>query len=250
MRLFTGAPLALMLFGAALLLCMVPAWQRARHDTRTIRGVGVWAKPLKFMAALALFAVTTAVSMLAAGAAPDASLWRIAALVVATSTFEVTYITWQASRGEASHYNTSDALHTGLMAMMALGAIGLAASQAWLAWVIVRHQPGWLSSVAVLGVVTGLTMACVLATISGFLLAGHRAPAGRGAPVVGWHRLGDLRPAHFLGVHAQQCIPLFGLFAHALMGKAAHAGFAAMACTYLLAWAALTRQELRSPVLV
>lgn len=236
MSMLSGPPLALNLFGALLLLAMAPAALRARRDTRTLGGLGIWAKPLKFMASLALFAVTTAACMLAAGATSDAraSLWRIAALVMATSLLEVVYIAVQASRGQASHYNTSDALHTVLTVLMAVGAIGLTASQAWLAWVIVQSNPDWRASIPVLGVVTGLLVTWILATVSGFMLGGQRAPNGPGLAVVGWHRHGDLRPAHFLGVHAQQCIPLCGLFAPSFPG------FATLVCLYVLAWAALT----------
>lgn len=245
MPLPAGPPLALTLFGAILLLCMAPAWWQARRDPRTIRGVGVWTKPLKFLAALALFAFTTAVLMLAARDAAPATLWRIAALLMATSAFEAIYIAVQASRAEPSHYNTSDALHTALTVAMALGAIGLTASQAWLGWVIVRVNPAWFSSVVVLGTVTGLFMTCVLATLSGFLLGGRRAPPGPGLPLVGWQRRGDLRPAHFMGVHAQQIVPLLGLCCARLPVHVAHAAFAAMACAYVLGWAALTQRDLQ-----
>lgn len=236
MSMLSGPPLALNLYGAVLLLAMAPAWLRSGHDRRTIGGVGVWAKPLKFMAALALFAVTTAALMQAAGAGAVGALWRIAALVIATATFEVTYITLQASRAQPSHYNTRDTLHTLLTVLMALGAIGLTASQAWLAWAIVQSNPDWRVSVPVLGVVTGLLVAWILGTVSGFMLATHRAPSGPGLPVVGWHRHGDLRPAHFLGVHAQQCIPLCGLLVPSVTS------FAALVLLYVLAWAALTRR--------
>lgn len=233
----------LLVFASLLALCMIPAALAARRDPRTLRGVSVWAKPLKFMAALVLFALTTAVLMRAAG--PGAPLDGIAALVIGTSTFEAAYITYQASRGQPSHYNTSDALHTALTVVMAAGAIGLTASQAWLAWAIIATNPAWSTSVPVLGAITGLFATFALATISGFMLGGRRAPAGRGVPVVGWRRYGDLRPAHFMGVHAQQFIPAFGLLADRLLGSAAHAGFTAMTVTYVLAWAALTRVQVR-----
>ena len=235
----SGAPCALLIFAGALALCMLPTALAARRDVRTIRGVSVWVKPQRFMASLALFAATTAVLMLAAGA--DANLNGIAALVIATSTIEAAYITVQAGRGQPSHYNTSDTLLTVFTIVMALGAIGLTASQAWLAVVIVRTHPAWLASVTVLGVVTGLIMTFVMATVSGFMLGGHRAPAGRGLPVVGWQRRGDLRPAHFLGVHVQQIVPALGLMADRLPASAAHAAFAALACIYLVAWLALIR---------
>jgi len=223
------------LFGFAgfMVLCMIPAARAAHRDPRTLHGVSVWAKPLKFMAALALFAVTTALLMRAAG--PGAPLNGIVALVIATSTFEAAYITYQASRGQPSHYNTSDALHTALTVVMALGAVALSASQAWLAWVIMDTHRAWASSVTLLGCVTGLFATCMLATVSGFLLGGRRAPAGTGMPLVGWQRYGDLRPAHFMGVHAQQFIPAFGLIADRLAGAAAHALFTAMTAAYVLA---------------
>jgi hypothetical protein len=235
--------MSLFVFAAILALCMIPATLAARRDPRKIRGVNVWAKPLKFLAALALFSATTAVLMRAAG--PGAPLAAIEALIVATSTFEAAYITCQASRGEPSHYNTSDALHTALTVLMACGAIALTASQAWLAWTIMDTNPAWRASVTVLGTVTGLLMTFVLATVSGVLLGGKRAPAGAGLPLVGWRRVGDARPAHFMGVHAQQIIPAFGFIADRLLGSAAHMGFTAMTATYVLAWAALTRMQLK-----
>jgi hypothetical protein len=238
------APLALLLFAGVLALCMLPTALAARRDVRTIRGVSVWTKPGRFMASLALFAATTAVLMLAAGA--DANLNGIAALVIATSAIEVAYITVQAGRGQPSHYNTSDTLHIVFTIVMALGAIALTASQAWLALIIVRTSPAWLASVTALGVVTGLIMTFVLATVSGFMLGGRRAPAGRGLPVVGWQHRGDLRPAHFLGVHVQQIVPALGLMADRLPASAAHAAFAALACMYVLAWAMLTRSAAHS----
>lgn len=245
MSMLTGAPLALNVYGALLLSSMAAVGLRARHDPRTLRGVSVWAKPLKFLAALALFAVTTAAMMQVAGAAPPAALWSVAALIMTTSTFEAGYITVQASRGEPSHYNTSDTLHTVLTVLMALGAVGLVASQAWLAWIIVQSNPAWLSSLPVLGVVTGALATFVLATLSGFLLGGRRAPPGSGLPLTGWQRRGDLRPAHFLGVHAQQILPACGLFAACLPAGAAHAAFATLVCAYIAAWAVLTYQELQ-----
>ena len=61
-----------------------------------------------------------------------------------------------------------------------------------------------------------------------------------GWPVVGWHTWQDLRPAHFLAVHAQQFIPLAGLLAERLMGQAAIPGVIAFTLIYLAAWVALS----------
>lgn len=245
--LLSGPRLALLVFAALMLLCMPPAWLCASRDSRRLRGVGVWVKPLKFMAAVALFSFTTAVLMLAvpdpvAAAAP---LRHLTVLLIATAAFEVSYITVQASRAEESHYNIRDPFHLAMNVLMAVGAVGMTASQAWLALVIVGQDPHWMASVTTLAVVTGLMLTWLLATVSGFMLGGKRAPAGIGMPVVGWHRRADLRPAHFLGVHVQQFVPLFGLLAAGLP-QGGMALFATLTLAYLLAWLLAIRAELKA----
>jgi len=101
----------------ALALTYLWSW----FDLRTLRDVGIWAKPMKFMAAFK----------------------GVAGLIIVTSFFEVAYISLQAARGEPSHYNTNDAFHIFMFALMGVMAVGLTASQAWLAWLIwsdLRHQ--------------------------------------------------------------------------------------------------------------
>jgi hypothetical protein len=60
--------------------------------------------------------------------------------------------------------------------------------------------------------VIGLGLTTLLGTISGMALGGTQPPAGSGMLVFGWHlNLQDYRPAHFLGIHSHQLIPLAGL---------------------------------------
>jgi len=211
-------------------------------DTRTLRDVGVWIKPMKFMAATALFAWTTVwVSYLANSSITNTSAYNwICVLIVSTSFFEVAYITYQGSQGAASHYNTSDPLHALLFGVMAVAAVGLTASQAWLAWEIWKQNQGNEMSVSTLGVVIGLTLTFLLSTVSGFLLGGNQPPAGQGLPIVGWHLYKDIRPSHFLGVHAQQLIPLLGLCAERFFGGYSTHGLVIGSALYALAWALLT----------
>lgn len=232
----------LIIYGLIMVLAMVPTYIWSKLDSRTIREVGVWVKPMKFMAAMALFAITTAWLMLISEVSSEAnsSLKWIAILIVSTSSFEVGYITLQAIIGEASHYNTSDLLHTVMCALMGLFAVCLTASQAILAWVIWTHNSNSTASVTLIGITVGLILTFVLATVSGFLLGGNQPPQGMGLPIVGWHFYKDIRPSHFLGVHAQQFIPAFGLLADRFLGQSAFVGFSAMTIGYLLAWASLT----------
>ena len=106
------------------------------HDARTLREVGIWIKPMKFMAATALFAWTTVwVTEITNSTLTHGQAYKsICSLLVITSRFEVVYITYQASQGAASHYNNSDSWHSFMFALMAIAAVGLTASQGWLSW--------------------------------------------------------------------------------------------------------------------
>jgi hypothetical protein len=85
-----------------------------------------------------------------------------------------------------------------------------------------------------------LALTFVLSTVSGFMLGGRQPPAGVGWPVVGWHTWQDLRPAHFLAVHAQQFIPLAGILAERVAGQAAMPVVLAFTSAYIAAWFTLS----------
>ena len=127
-----------------------------------------------------------------------------------------------------------------LARLMALAAVGLVASQAWLAWVIWKALGSTVPTPTTWAVLCGLVLTFALSTVSGFMLGGKQPPAGVGWPVVGWHTWQDLRPAHFLAVHAQQFIPLAGLLAERVAGQAAVPGVIAFTFSYLAAWVALS----------
>ena len=225
-------------YGLIMLLALVFCYVWSLSDHRLIREVGVWVKPMKFMLSTALFALTTVWVLKVAHSDLDQMPvypW-IVALLVLTSLFEVVYISYQASQGSASHYNVSDPFHAFMFGVMAVAAVGLTFSQAWLAWEIWQEQKGADLRVETLGVIIGLTMTFVLSTISGFMLGGNQPPSGQGIPIVGWHLYKDIRPAHFLGVHAQQLIPLWGLIAAKFMGTFSTAGLLIGAFLYVMLW--------------
>ena len=225
-------------YGVLMLMALILTYLWSLNDHRLIRDVGVWVKPMKFMSATAFFALTTVWVLKVANSRVDQTdtfAW-IVALLISTSLFEVIYISYQASQASASHYNVSDPFHAIMFGVMALAAVGLTASQAWLAWEIWTEQRGANMPVETLGVVIGLTMTFVLSTISGFMLGGNQPPAGQGLPMVGWHMVKDIRPAHFLGVHAQQLIPLLGLIVAKFMGAFAQTGLIAGSIAYVVLW--------------
>ena len=232
----------LVVYGALMWLACGLTCLVSLNDARTLREVGIWVKPMKFMAATALFVWTTVwVAELANSDITHGQAYLgICALIVTTSLFEVVYITYQASQGAASHYNTSDPWHAFMFGLMGMAAVGLTASQAWLAWEIWAARGSNTLSVTAWGVIIGLVLTFVLSTISGFMLGGNQPPAGSGLPWVGWHLQKDIRPSHFLGVHAQQLLPLWGLIAECLFGSSAAQALGAGSCLYVVAWGLLT----------
>lgn len=69
------------------------------------------------------------------------------------------------------------------------------------------------------------------------MLGGLQPPAGAGLPVLGWHFSGgDLRPAHFLGVQAQQLIPLAGALLAGAGLRQARLGLWLFVGAYIALW--------------
>ena len=213
--------------GFAILALVVPTALAWLVDGRTLNGISVWLKPLKFQVSVGLYLLTLAWFF---GALPDGvKRGRVVRMLVAAalgaSAFEIGYITLQAARGLASHYNVGDPFHGAMYTLMGVGAVTLTAVSPALAVLLVRHRPRTWSAPVWLSVVLGLSLTFVLGAGAGAVLSageGHwiggiRSDAG-GLPIFGWSRTGgDLRVAHFLGMHALHVLPVIGLTAARLL---------------------------------
>jgi hypothetical protein len=235
----------LAVFALLLALAMLPTLVALGLDDRLFRGVSFWAKPLKFMASISLFALCTAwfMGLLADEQRNSKAVRLVVWTIIVAGTVEVAYITLQAALGQASHYNVTSRLHTVAYQLMGAGAVSLMLTQLVLAWQIAHHgrsdlHPAWRHAV-----VLGLVMTFVLGVGAAAPLSSAQPPAGAGLPVLGWHLAGgDLRPAHFIGSHAQQLVPLAGAWLVALWPARAMALLWTFATAYSGLWlAALLR---------
>lgn len=211
-------------YGALLLALLVPMAVAWGLDDRVLRGANVWIKPMKFSLSIAVLALTTAWF---AGHLPDAqrrgrAMRWIVWLLIGAGSFELAYITLQAGLGRGSHYNVGDAFHATMYALMGIGAIVLTATQPMLAWQLYRHPDPGRPPAYRQAVILGLVLTFVLGAGVGSVLSGQPPPDGlAGVPLFGWSLAGgDLRPAHFVGIHAEQFLPLAGLAAVSLVGNA------------------------------
>lgn len=206
-------------FMAALGAVSLAAWA---IDPRTLNGVSVWAKPLKFEISSAIHFATLA--LVAERLSPA---WRGSRLLRATAwiavfalVFELVWIIHQAARGEPSHYNGSSAFHAAMYTAMGVFAVALILAAAVVGGVAfvdreARFGPATRDGVA-LGLIIGFALTLVVAGYMGgngsHHVGGSESDAG-GLPIFGWSQTGgDLRPAHFFALHMMQALPLLGVF--------------------------------------
>jgi hypothetical protein len=186
-------------------------------DSRLINGVSVWEKPAKFFLSLSLQLATLAWG-LALLPVPErqAPAIRITSLViVVVAVGELIYIAFRASRGEASHYNQTTFITAALYMLMGVGAMTLAGLTSFLGWRILRRAP---PSPLAFASGLGFMLAGLLAAVSGWYLGaqtGHWVGGDQtdttGLPFFHWSTTGgDLRVAHFFGLHIMQALPVLG----------------------------------------
>lgn len=206
----------------AMLALAVPTVFAWLVDPRQFQGVDTWIKPLKFELSVALYLLTLALFLPLAGERFRAS-WLGRYLVwpvIVPITLEVLYIAWRASRAEASHYNTDNVLGAWLYTLMGIGAVMFTVAPGFLAYGLARRDATPMPEPLRWSLVAGLALTCLFGLTSGAFLgssaSGHYVGAQPAPhptlPFLGWSRsIGDLRVAHFLGLHALQIIPAFAL---------------------------------------
>jgi hypothetical protein len=245
--LFAGLPERLLAgTGFVLVALMPPTAVAMLVDSRELLGIDIWTKPLKFQAALAIYAFTLAVY---ARWLPSGTLERrwyrvYAALIVFSIGFEIAAIGGASAYGVASHFNETTPLNTWIYGLMGVFALILTSMSLTYGVLIARSDLAPRDPALRLGLVLGLILTFVLTMVfagtlsqnGSHFVGGSGSDAG-GLWLMGWARDGgDLRVAHFFGTHALHAIPLAGFLAGRWLAPGA-----AVAATWAaaLAWTAL-----------
>ncbi len=185
-------------------------------DNRILLGINVWIKPMKFAVSIAIYAWTVAwfVGYLPESGIKNAIVWTI----IVTMAIETICITGQAGRGVLSHFNVATpwdgAIFTTMGIAIAINTFAVMVA----AWLFFQELPVALEPAYLWAIRLGLII-FVIASWEGFLMAARLqhsvgAPDGSvGLPFLNWSRsVGDLRVAHFIGLHAIQVLPLTAFF--------------------------------------
>jgi len=217
---------------------LIPSFAAYLIDERLLNGISVWSKPMKFQSSLIVLIGT--LLLLVPTLRVEALTSRLArgtALTVAVSaTLEIAYLTLQAARGRASHFNESTQLEATLYKVMGIGAVALVVCSFIFGWMIWRQSRTEVGIGLRTGAAWGLMMSAVLTLITASVLSsgaidgpGHwvggiKTDAG-GLFLVGWSRTGgDLRVPHFFATHIMQALPLLGLTLDRLRPEIARTG--------------------------
>lgn len=183
-------------------------------DSTTILGINRWIKPMKFSSSIALYAATMAWFI---GYLPKDKLsvklaaWGIAICMIA----EIVCIVLQPARGTTSHFNTSTPFNAGVFSLMGAMIFFNGLLDAVLLLLFFKEKVT-ISQSYLWGIRLGLVV-FILASLEGVMMImrlSHSvgvADGGAGLPFVNWSTQGgDLRIAHFFGLHALQVIPIAG----------------------------------------
>ena len=186
-------------------------------DPQRITGAPAWLKPAKFAISISLYCATVAWLLSLIGGHRRA-VQVIAFLTTLGFLGEFALIDLQVLRGTTSHFNTATPFDSAVYSAMG-GLIVLVFVAAIIAAVLLGRQRSLTGPVraAVVGglvvAIIGMAEAVLMFVNTDFGDGGaHTVGApdgGPGIPVTGWStQHGDLRVAHFVGIHALQVLPI------------------------------------------
>lgn len=197
---------------AAVLYCMM----QYNADSHFVAGVNRWLKPMKFFLSAAIFSASMGWYLQHLDR-PRFSR-RFSLLLVIAFSFELLVITWQAYHGRLSHFNETTPFYRSLSNALGIVMVLLTGSTAYVAFLFFRKKDFSLPASYIWGIRLGLLLFILFSLEGGLMFArlSHTVggPDGSpGLPFLNWSRYhGDLRVAHFFGIHALQILPLLGWY--------------------------------------
>lgn len=181
-----------------------------------VLGIGAFIKPIKFFLSASIFVWTMGWLM---GYLRQQRSVRIYSWVITLIlAFELAVIVVQAGLGQLSHFNVTSATGAVVFALM---GVAITIATLWTLYIgilFLLQRPGELSLTYLWGIRLGILIFVVFAFEGGLMAArlAHTVGApdgGPGLPGINWStQHGDLRVAHFFGMHALQLIPLFSYY--------------------------------------
>jgi hypothetical protein len=220
---------ALTILGGAMLIMFLATIVGIFVDHRVITGAAAWLKPAKFAISVSVYSFTFVWLLSFVENRPR--LVRVVGNVTVVSLIvEMIAIITQAARGTTSHFNQTTPLNTALwFTMGAFIVLAWTMNLVLATLLIVQRMPdrafAWSLRLGLVISAIGMAVAFfmvrsrpeqvkAIADHGLHIVGAHSvgvADGGPGLPILGWSTVGgDLRPAHFVGLHALQILPFLG----------------------------------------
>jgi hypothetical protein len=211
---FRNGPL--FMFGCGNLLAALLFLLLARFSKIRVRSANAWLKPFKFALSIALFSWTMGWYAWELDMPGTVRLYNW--IVIVLLGFETVYIALQAGRGQLSHYNVSSRVYGFLTVLMAVAATVVTLWTAYIGILFCTADLGHLPAYYVLSICMAIGLFVIFAFQGAAMgaKATHTVGGPEGGPVLpllNWSmKHGDLRIAHFTGMHALQVLPLLSWY--------------------------------------
>jgi hypothetical protein len=203
-------------FGGLCLLCAIVCFIFTKTTQTQVWGISAWYKPMKFF--LSSFFLIWSMGWYMQYLPDNQSVIAYSWGMIVFLTFENIYIAWRASQGELSHFNVKTPFNAAMYTLMAVASAGISFWTAYIGILFFSNKITNISEVYLWGIRLGIIL-FVLFSLQGFAMGGRMthtiggADGSEGLPVVNWSKkYGDLRIAHFLGMHALQVIPVLSFY--------------------------------------
>jgi hypothetical protein len=206
----------LYIFGWLFLLSAAVSLILIFTSNKQVLGVNAWIKPFKFFLSSAIFVWTMAWLMHYLTEQNKVTVYSWIVIVVLV--FETSYIALQAARGQLSHFNVSTSFHSAMFSLMGIAILIMTLWTGYIGLLFFTDEVITLSPSYLWGIRLGIILFVVFAIQGGVMGAYMKhtvgtADGGKGLPLVNWSKTnGDLRIAHFIGMHALQILPLAGYY--------------------------------------
>ena len=208
---------SLYFFSLLCLLGAIASMAMIFFSDTVVLGINAWYKPMKFFLSTIIFSVTMGWFMHYLNKPLHTLLYSWTLII--TLSFELVYITLRASQGQLSHFNISSSFNALMFNLMGIAIVIITLWTAIVAFLFWKRSFPQLPAAYVWGIRFGLVLFVVFAFSGGMMAArlshtvGSAMETTKGIPLLNWSReSGDLRIAHFFGMHALQLLPLLGFY--------------------------------------
>ena len=202
-------------FSVILLVAAITFYSLTKLTSIQVAGVNRWFKPFKFAISIAIYCSTMAWFCYEL---PNFNIILFNRVNIFLFSFEIVYITIQAARKMESHFNRATRFYRMMFGGMAIAAIAITFYSAYVGFKFAQIDFPNIPAYYVWAIRLSIFI-FIIFSFEGILMGGRQTHTigtqmqTTFLPLLKWNmKEGDLRVAHFIGMHALQIIPLLSFY--------------------------------------